>query len=100
MYVCIHACVYELHTCMCVYIHVCVYMYVSTSYIQVCVYTCKCVRATYMYVCIHACVYELHTCMCVYMYVCMSYMGQSTSKLTKVGRIALDFVATFHIFLS
>ena len=34
MYVCIHVCVYELHTCMCV-------------------------RATYMYVCIHVCMCEL-----------------------------------------
>ena len=65
MYVCIHVCVYELHTCMCMCIHVCVcelhtcmcvYMYVC---IHVCVYTCMCV---YMYVCIHVCVYELHTC--------------------------------------
>ena len=46
---CIHACVYELHTCMCIY----------------------------MYVGIHVCVYELYTCMCVqaaYMYVCTSYI--------------------------
>ena len=27
-------------------------------------------------------------------------MGQSTSRWTTVGRIALDFVATSHIFLS
>ena len=77
IYVCIHVCVYELHTCMCVQA---TYMYVCTSYIHVCVYelhTCICVRATYMYVCIHVSVYKLHTCMCVqaaYMYVCTSYM--------------------------